>query len=95
MDISTEHRFCISGRCPVNPSIRDDYEVTVRIEETADASKFTPVSVEEIRDAASTILAQPVFQETFTAMLATMLGAYVRTTGMHGDFQTTCEANPS
>ncbi len=83
VSMTVTHTFYIIGKCPVNGS-NDYYTVEVTLD------RLMPV--ERMLGMAKHWLNEPVYQETFTRALAIDVVGKVRTTCLHGDVTTRCEA---
>ena len=84
MKVTYETTF--TATCPVDGTV-DVYALTVISEGL--------VQVEELLDAVKEIgRGDPAFQEDITQQLALMLGAFVRTEGVHSGVRTVAEASP-
>lgn len=75
------YEFFAVGKCPEDGS-DDPYRVVI------EADHMIPV--ESILEQSAAILADPIFQEDYTARLAGWLGARVSTSGNHKGVQTKC-----
>jgi hypothetical protein len=81
----TTHRTTIVGQCP--HGCPDVYE--------AEFHTTKLIRVEDIQAAIDRLTSGPLYQEELTKLLAIETECRVVTRGMHGRFETTCEAEPA
>ena len=81
----TVHKTTIVGECPHGGV--DIYEAEFHVSNAV-------LAVETIQKAIGTLTRNAIYQENLTSTLANCLGCRVVTRGMHGRFETTCEAMP-
>lgn len=83
--ILTRYELRVTAVCPVDPAVRDIYDVTVETTET--------ISVETILEHFADLgRAGPIYQEDLTREAARLLEATVTTVGVHSGVTTTCRA---
>lgn len=91
MNYTTSHSITVKARCPVDPNVVDEYEVTIFVPEG------THVWAEAITKAVDLFTESAISQEHLTQALANFLRCRVISKGTHvgGRVRTTVDRHPA